>query len=165
MSEWPAIRAPFRLGCHYLRCSTSRMEKVRGRTCECFKSGEMEMVQHMMLHCPAFAKERKGFLERACKVQPVVGATSRLKPAEIMHAGIGLSGVAESSCALLLNVSLLNTNKYISCSAPFLLTTPAPVLNSDCALAGGSGRAAAPWNLRIPIHVRVMITILHVSLG
>ena len=43
-------------------------------------------MQHTMLHCPAFAKGRKGFLtiERACKVQPGFDANLRLKQAGIM---------------------------------------------------------------------------------
>ena len=80
------LKTKFRLGCHHLRCSTSRVEKVRDGTCECCKSVEMEMVQQTMLHCPAFAKERKGFLGRACgcAVQPGFSAMSRLKQVEIM---------------------------------------------------------------------------------
>ena len=60
------------------------MEKVRDSTCECCKSGEIETVQHTILHCPAFAKELKGFLERACVVQPGFDNMSRLKQVEIM---------------------------------------------------------------------------------
>ena len=60
------------------------MEKVRDSTCECCKSGEIETVQHTMLHCPASAKERKGLLERASAVQPGFDAMSRLKQIEIM---------------------------------------------------------------------------------
>ena len=37
-----------------------------------------------MWHCPAFAKERKVFIERACKVQPGFDAMACLKQAEIM---------------------------------------------------------------------------------
>ena len=71
-------------GCHHIRCSTSRMEKVRDGTCECFKSGKIETVQHTMLHCPAFAKDRKGFPGRAYAVQPGFDAMPRLKQAEMM---------------------------------------------------------------------------------
>ena len=71
------LKTKFRLGCHHLRCRTSRMENIRDITCECCKSGEIETVQHTMLHCPAFAKERKGFLERACAVRPGFDAMSR----------------------------------------------------------------------------------------
>ena len=46
--------------------------------------GEIETVQHTMLHCPAFAEERKGFLGRACAVQPGFGTMSRLKQVEIV---------------------------------------------------------------------------------
>ena len=37
-----------------------------------------------MLHCPAFAKERKGLPERACAVQPGFGAMSCPKQVEIV---------------------------------------------------------------------------------
>ena len=60
------------------------METVRDSTRDCHKSGKIGTVQRTMLHCPAFAKERKGFLERACEVQPEFGAMSRPKQAEIM---------------------------------------------------------------------------------
>ena len=71
------LKTKFHLECHHLRCSTSRMENVRDSTCECCKSEEIETVQRTKRHCPAFAKERNGFIERACAVQPF---TYHLRP-------------------------------------------------------------------------------------
>ena len=49
-----------------------------------WKSGEIETVQHTMLHRPAFAKERKGLLGRACAVQPGFDDTPGSNQVEIV---------------------------------------------------------------------------------
>ena len=82
-----------------------------------------------MLHSPAFAIERKGFLERPCAFQPGFDAMSLLKKVEIM---LGSD-----------STKLLNPHEY-RYLALFFLLTPAPVAAFNCCefrLCGGGAAA------------------------
>ena len=71
LREGRRLKTKFRLGCHDLRSSSSRTQLVRNAQCPCCESRESETIQHTLLECSAFTKERDTFLERFYELHPI----------------------------------------------------------------------------------------------
>ena len=76
LREGRRLKTKFRLGCHDLRSSSSRTQLVRNAQCPCCKSRESETIQHALLECSAFTKERDTFLERFYELHPIARGLS-----------------------------------------------------------------------------------------
>ena len=76
LREGRRLKTKFRLGCHDLRSSSSRTQLVRNAQCPCCKSRESETIQHALLECSAFTKERDTFLERLYELHPIARGLS-----------------------------------------------------------------------------------------
>ena len=71
LREGRRLKTKFRLGCHDLRSSSSRMQLVRNAQCPCCESRESETIQHTLFECTAFEEEREVFLSRLYSVCPI----------------------------------------------------------------------------------------------
>ena len=76
LREGRRLKTKFRLGCHDLRSSSCRMQRVRNAQCPCCESRESETIQHALFECKAFAKECGEFLERLYESHPVAHGLS-----------------------------------------------------------------------------------------
>ena len=54
LREGRRLKTKFRLGCHDLRSSSCRMQRVRNAQCPCCESRESETIQHALFECKAF---------------------------------------------------------------------------------------------------------------
>ena len=59
LREGRRLKTKFRLGCHDLRSSSCRMQRVRNAQCPCCDSRESEMIQQMLFECKAPEEERE----------------------------------------------------------------------------------------------------------
>ena len=71
LREGRRLKTKFRLGCHDLRSSSCRMQRVRNAQCPCCESRESETIQHALFECKAFEEEREVFLSRLYSVCPL----------------------------------------------------------------------------------------------
>ena len=71
LREGRRLKTKFRLGCHDLRSSSSRMQLVRNAQCPCCESRESETIQYTLFECTAFEEEREVFLSRLYSVCPI----------------------------------------------------------------------------------------------
>ena len=76
LREGRRLKTKFRLGCHDLRSSSSRTQLVRNAQCPCCESRESETIQHTLLECSAFTKERDTFLKRFYEMHPIARGLS-----------------------------------------------------------------------------------------
>ena len=71
LREGRRLKTKFRLGCHDLRSSSCRMQRVRNAQCPCCESRESETIQHTLFECTAFEEEREVFLSRLYSARPL----------------------------------------------------------------------------------------------
>ena len=76
LREGRRLKTKFRLGCHDPRSSSSRTQLVRNAQCPCCESRESETIQHTLLECSAFTKERDTFLKRFYEMHPIARGLS-----------------------------------------------------------------------------------------
>ena len=62
LREGRRLKTKFRVGCHPLRSSAARVERVRNATCPCCDTGVSETIHHTLFECKAFSDERDTFL-------------------------------------------------------------------------------------------------------
>lgn len=72
LREGRRLKTKFRVGCHPLRSSAARMERVRNATCPCCQcdAGVSETIHHTLFECKAFSDERDAFLSTLCSTCP-----------------------------------------------------------------------------------------------
>jgi len=51
LREGRRLKTKFRVGCHPLRSSAARMERVRNATCPCCDTNDSETIQHTLFEC------------------------------------------------------------------------------------------------------------------
>ena len=70
LREGRRLKTKFRIGCHPLRSSATRMGRVRNATCPCCDTGDSETIHHALFECKAFSDERDAFLAALCSICP-----------------------------------------------------------------------------------------------